>query len=346
MKAWSALNPGRSVGDELHRARAHEGVGQQLVGARAAAGEGDDERPAARHALADERDRLADRADLATALEEGGVGVAQQAVAELEVARDERLEALAVEVGREQLAGGGHRAELDGRRLIERGQGAEGPLEGGAPGIDAGLEDLEGLHAHGVHLQPGGEEGPDPPRYRDRVGAGHVEPHDPDLGQVRQRGGRRRIDGGEGVPVPGEAGHGGDDLLVDGRRGLDLQHDAVGGDGQHVQAQQQRRRHGQIGGMVGRDEVEVDVGERLQEGARAEAGRRGRGVGIAGQDFVADDRARRVADGLADADDRRRRAGFTGEGNLDSHPRNHRPNGPGIDPSAATLNAWASSTVR
>src|SRR6478672_7819959 len=98
--------------------------------------------------------------------------------------------------------------------------------------------------------------------------------------------------------------------------------------------------------MVGRHEVEVDVGERLQQGARAEARRRGRRVRIAGQDLVADHRARGVADGLADADDACRSAGFTSEGNLDSHPRNHRPKGPGIDPSAATLNAWASSTVR
>ena len=226
------------------------------------------------------------------------------------------------------------------------GRARKGPWKACAAGVDAGLEDLEGLDAHGVDLESGGEEGPDPPSDGDRVGVGHVEAHDPDLGQVRQRGGRRRIDGGEGVPVPGEARDGGDDLLVDGRGGLDLQHDAVGGDGQHVEAQQQRRRHGQIGGMVGRHEVEVDVGERLQKGARAEAGRRGRGVGIAGQDFVADDRARGVADGLAHADDPGRGAGFTGEGNLDSHPRNHRPKGPGIDPSAATLNAWASSTVR
>ena len=105
------------------------------------------------------RDRLAHRADLAPALEEGRVGVAQQAVAELEVAGDERLEARAVDVRCEQLAGGGHRAELHSGRLVERGQRPEGALEGVAAGIDAGLEDLEGRDAHGVHLQPGGEEG-------------------------------------------------------------------------------------------------------------------------------------------------------------------------------------------
>src|SRR6185312_3081391 len=137
--------------------------------------------PAARHALADERDRLAYRADLAPALEEGRVGVAQQAVAELEIAGDERLEALAVEVGREQLPGRGHRAELDGGRLVERGQGAEGSLEGGAARIDAGLEDLEGLDAHRVDLVAGGEEGPDPAPDGDRVDVGHVEADDPDL---------------------------------------------------------------------------------------------------------------------------------------------------------------------
>ena len=85
--------------------------------------------------------------------------------------------------------------------------------------------------------------------------------------------GRRRVDGGEDVAEAGQARDGGDDLLVDGRGGLELQHDAVGRHGQHVQAQQQRRRHREVGGVVGRDEVEVDVGERLQEGAGAEAGR-------------------------------------------------------------------------
>ena len=209
-----------------------------------------------------------------------------------------------LEIGREQLGGGGHRAELDGGRLVERGQGAEGALEGVAAGVDAGLEDLEGLDAHGVHLQPGGDEGR--PRVRPRRrrrGRPCPAARARSSGRCASECGRRRVDGGEDVAEAGQAGDGGDDLVVDGRGGLDLQHDAVGRDGQHVEAQQQRRGHREVGRVVGRDEVEVDVGERLQEGAGAEARGRGRRVGIAGQDFVADDRARGVADGLADADD-------------------------------------------
>ena len=149
----------------------------------------------------------------------------------------------------------------------------------------------------------------------------------PIVGQVRQRLGRRRVDGREDVAEAGQAGDGGHDVLVDGRGGLDLQHDAVGRHGQHVEAQQQRRGHRQVGRMVGRDEVEVDVGERLQQGARAEARGRGRRVGVAGQDFVADDRARGVAHGLADADDGRRGAysGAMGALSSPSEPSAERP---------------------
>jgi hypothetical protein len=77
-----------------------------------------------------------------------------------------------------------------GPLVIERGQGAEGPLEGGAPGIDAGLEDLEGLDAHGVHLQPGGDEGRYASGHGAGIEAGHVQAHEPDGGQVGQRLGR------------------------------------------------------------------------------------------------------------------------------------------------------------
>jgi hypothetical protein len=102
----------------------------------------------------------------------------------------------------------------------------------------------------------------------------------------------------------------------------------------------------QVGGVMRRDEIEVDVGEGLQQGARAEPRGRGWRVGIAGQDLVADDVARGVADGLADTDDSTPTLVAMGDQTLCTHPRNHRPKRPGTDPSAATLNAWAYSTVR
>jgi hypothetical protein len=127
---------------------------------------------------------------------------------------------------------------------------------------------------------------------------------------------------------------------------LQLHDDAVGGDRQQVHAQQERRADGQISGVVRRDEVEVDVGERLQQRPGAEARRRRRCVGIVGQDLVADDRAGGVADRLADPHDARRTLAFRGREGLCAHPREHRLQRPEVDPSAATLNAWAFSIVR
>src|SRR3954467_7301295 len=63
----------------------------------------------------------------------------------------------------------------EGPRQGEEPAGAERPLEGGAAGVDAGLEDLEGLDAHRVDLEAGGEEGPDPSADGDRVGVGPGE---------------------------------------------------------------------------------------------------------------------------------------------------------------------------
>jgi hypothetical protein len=133
---------------------------------------------------------------------------------------------------------------------------------------------------------------------------------------VGQRLGCRGVDGREDVAESSQPGDSGHDLLVDRGGALDLQYDAVGRHRQHVEAQQQRRGHREVGRMVGRHQIEIDVGERLQQGPGAEA-RGGRwGVGVAGQDFVADDRARRVAHGLADADDGGRRGIFGGGGGL------------------------------
>jgi hypothetical protein len=197
-----------------------------------------------------------------------------------------------------------------------------------------------------VDLHARGEERFDPRRDRGRVEAADVEADEADRRELAHGIGRDRVDGCKDVAERGEAADGGDDLVMDRGRGLDLQDDAVGRDRQEVKAQQQRRRDREVGGMVRRDQVEVDVGERLQQGAGAEARGCGRGLGVAGQDLVADDRARRVAHGLAHADDAGRPAVRRGDGNLDSHPRNHRPKAPEVDPTAATLNAWASSTVR
>jgi hypothetical protein len=148
------------------------------------------------------------------------------------------------------------------------------------------------------------------------IEARHVQAGEPDGGQVGQRLGRRRVDGREDVAEAGQAGDGGHHILVDRRGRLDLQHDAVGRHRQHVEAQQQRRGHREVGRVVRRHQLEVDVGEGLQQGPGAEARGRRRRVGVAGQDFVADDRARGVADGLADADDGRRRGIFGGGGGL------------------------------
>jgi hypothetical protein len=208
------VEPRQLGGDELHRAPAHERVGQQLIGPWAAPGQRDDERPPAGHALADERDRLADRADLAPAREEGRVGVAEQAVAELEVAGDERLEAVEVEVGGEQLAGGGHGAELHGRALAQLGQRAERALEAGRARGDAGLEDVEAVDAHGVDLHSRREERLDSRGDRGGVETADVEADEADRCEPVHDLGRNRVDGGEDVAQRGEAVDGGDDLVM------------------------------------------------------------------------------------------------------------------------------------
>jgi hypothetical protein len=97
---------------------------------------------------------------------------------------------------------------------------------------------------------------------------------------------------------------------------------------------------------MGRDEVEVDVGEGLQQRARAVPRGGWRRVGIAGQHLVADHVARGVADGLPDADDAGGTRVLMGAESLRAHARLHRSQPPGIDLSAATLNAWAYWTVR
>jgi hypothetical protein len=53
-----------------------------------------------------------------------------------------------------------------------------------------------------------------------------------------------------------------------------------------------------------------------------------------------------VANGLTDADDTGRTLVTTGVESLCARAREHRSQPPGVDPSAATLNAWAYSTVR
>jgi hypothetical protein len=197
-----------------------------------------------------------------------------------------------------------------------------------------------------VHRQARGDEC-DQPRG-DRVGgqAGDVDADEPDRGQRQHGRGRRRVDGGEDVAHRGQPVDRGDDVVVYGVDRLELHDHPVGSDGQQVHPQQQRRTDGQVSGVMRRDQVEIDVGERLEQRAGAEARRRRRGVGIACQHLVADDRAGGVADRLADPDDARLMLVFKGGEGLGAHPRKHRLQRPGVDRSAATLNIWAFSTVR
>jgi len=194
--------------------------------------------------------------------------------------------------------------------------------------------------------QAGGDE-PDHARCDlGRRHRGHVHAHEADRRHRQHVLGRGRIDGGEDVAHREEPVDRGDDLVVRGLDRLELHDDAIGGDRQQVHAQQQRRADGQISGVMRRDEVEVDVGERLQERPRAVARRRGRRIGIARQDLVSDDGPGRVADRLADSDDPGRGRLFGARDGPQAHPRDRRPQRPGVDLSAATLNAWAFSTVR
>ena len=257
-----------TVNARSSHARAHERRDEQRVRLVRDAGEREGSRPAADGARAEHRHRLAHRADPLRAGEDGGVGVAQELVAQADVTHDRALEVL----------------ELDARRDVgQRAEGREALRRDGAAGHDLGLGDeraLEGgeaeLAAHrevGVRVDRGRDEDEVATAQRldlrpQAVGAegGEVELHAP-------RGVEQRLEAGAvDVAVDRDARAARRkprDRLVQGRvvavGGGPLEHDAVRADRHGPDVEEQVAAERQPGGVAAGERVEADLRERLDD---------------------------------------------------------------------------------
>ena len=272
----AAVVLGRRVGDRelLAQARAHQSGHQQLVRLAVAAGQHEQHRPAPDRAPAEQRERVADRADPAARSDVGGVGQPQELVREPRVVADHLLEPVEVVLGGlDQL---GQRVEPERRRgaLGHHSRASEEvALEAVDPELAAVVELLAGLDLLGDDLQVPVAQAAHV--LGELLGRQRLDVELADLGQPQQRlvlgavaevvEREREADGHELAEHVHQVGvH---DLVLD-----QLEHHPVGGQRQRPEREQELAVDVDERALVADEPLEADVGQRGDEDARGRLG--------------------------------------------------------------------------
>ena len=271
--------------------------------------------PLADGAHPEQDDGLADARDALAARERGGVDQAQQAEGQPDVGHDRPLELVDVQLGR---------VEGRGELQVARGGLGEGlGVDGARAAVEPALEEVEArLEAGGVRLgaldadgqQLALEAGQRPDRRlrtarqrrrRTRVHAGDAgeREHFAGLDAAGQPG--DEVSDGDAVARPAQSAQPVEQRAVDGLAVHQVEHDALGAEGQRVEVEQEARGDGEERRRAARRLAQPDLGH----GAEGDPGRGGVGAGAraAVQQGVAREGVAGVEDGLAREGDRQGR---------------------------------------